>query len=60
VAADGDDAMLIGIVYPVGLVEHRRGPATTVRLVINKTELPAHWLCVPRQFVELGEAAEEL
>jgi hypothetical protein len=30
------------------------------RLVIHKTELPGHWLCLARRFVQLGEAAEEL
>jgi hypothetical protein len=35
--------MPIGIAYPVGLVEHRRGPATTIRLVVNKNELPGRW-----------------
>jgi hypothetical protein len=59
VLAEGE-AMPIGIAYPVGLVEHRRGPAQTFRLVINKTELPGRWLCVGRRFVRLGEAAEEL
>jgi hypothetical protein len=44
----------------VDLVEHRRGPAQTFRLVVNKTELPGRWLCVGRRFVHLGEAAEEL
>jgi hypothetical protein len=31
-------AMPIGIAYPVGLVEHRRGVAKTFRLVVNKVE----------------------
>jgi hypothetical protein len=52
--------MPIGIAYPVGLVEHRRGPAKTFRLVVNKVELEGRWLCVGREFVPLGEAAEEL
>jgi hypothetical protein len=59
VLVDGE-AMPIGIAYPVGLVEHRRGPAQTFRLVVGKTELPERWLCVGRRFVQLGEAAEEL
>src|SRR5438445_381685 len=37
--------MPIGIAYPVGLVEHRRGPAKTFRLVIGKVELEGRWLC---------------
>ena len=60
VLADGDAAMPIGIVYPVGLVEHRRGPAQTFRLVIGKTELPGRWLWVGQRFVQLDEVAEEL
>jgi hypothetical protein len=59
VLAEGE-AMPIGIAYPVGLVEHRRGPAQTFRLVVNKTELLGRWLCIRRRFVQLGEAAEEL
>ena len=51
--------MPVGIAYPVGLVEHRRGPAQTFRLVIGKTELAGRWLCVGRRFVQLGEAEEE-
>jgi hypothetical protein len=53
-------AMPIRIAYPVGLVEHRRGAATTFRLVVGKVELPGRWLCVGREFVALGEAAEVL
>jgi hypothetical protein len=60
VLAQGDAAMPIGIAYPVGLVEHRRGPAQTFRLVVNKTELPRRWLCVGRRFVRLGDASEQL
>jgi hypothetical protein len=30
------------------------------RLVIDNTELPGRWLCIGREFVQLGEAAEEL
>ena len=40
----------IGIACPVGLVDHRRGPAKT----------SGRWLCVGREFIPLGEAAEEL
>jgi hypothetical protein len=54
------EAMPIGIAYPMGLVEHRRGPAQTFRLVVNKSELAGRWLCVGQRFVQLGEAAEEL
>jgi hypothetical protein len=48
--------MSIGIAYSVGRVEHRRSPAQTFRLVVNKTKLPGRWLCVGRRFVQLGEA----
>jgi hypothetical protein len=54
------EAMPIGIADPVGLVEHRRGPAQTFRLVVGKTELPGRWLCAGRRFVQLSEAVEEL
>ena len=55
------DALLpIGIAYPVGLVEHSKGPAVTFRLVVHKVEMPGRWICVGRRFVPLGEAAEWL
>jgi hypothetical protein len=60
VLAERVGALPIGIAYPVGLVEHRRGRAKTFRLVVNKVELEGRWLCVGRVFVRLGEAAEEL
>ena len=60
VLADRKAAMPIGIAYPVGLVEHRRGPAKTFRLVVGKVELAGRWICVGREFIALGEAAEEL
>jgi hypothetical protein len=60
VVADPNRPMPIGIAYPVGQVEHRRGPAATFRLAIGKAELEGRWLCVGREFVRLGEAAEEV
>jgi hypothetical protein len=53
-------AMPIGIAYPVWLVAHRRGPAPTFRLVVDKFELPGRLICEGRRFVMLGETAEEL
>lgn len=50
----------VGIAFPVGVVEHRGGPAAVFRLVFTKGELPGRWICVGREFVQLGEAAEEL
>jgi hypothetical protein len=55
-----DSLLPIGIAYPVGLVEHRKGPAVTFRLVVHKVELPGRWTCVGREFFRLGEAAEPL
>jgi hypothetical protein len=52
--------MPIGIAYPVGLVEHRKGPIKTFRLVVGKVERPGRWICVARRFIQLGDAAEEL
>jgi hypothetical protein len=43
--AGGDAAMPVGIAYPHGLVEHRKGPATTFGSVVSQTELPGRWLC---------------
>jgi hypothetical protein len=55
-----ESLLSIGIAYPVGLVRHRKGPAATFRLVVNKVELPECWMCVGRRFVPLGEAAEDV
>ena len=52
--------MQIGITYPSGLLEHQRGPAKTFRLVVNRIELLESWICVGREFIQLGEAAAEL
>ena len=60
VLAERAGGLPVGIAYPVGLVEHRRGRAKTFRLVVNKVELEGRWLCVGREFVRLGDAAEEL
>jgi hypothetical protein len=58
--AEPGGAWPIGIAYPVGMVAHRRAPAATFRLVIDQVELEGRWVCVGREFVRLGEAAEEL
>ena len=50
----------IGIAYPVGLVEGRRGPLKTFRLVLGKVELEGQWIIDRRVYVRLGESAEEL
>jgi hypothetical protein len=60
VVAAPDQPMPIGVAFPVGQVAHRKGPAVTFRLVIGKVELEGRWLCVGREFIRLGEAAEEL
>jgi hypothetical protein len=52
--------MPAGMALPGGRVEHREGPAMTFRLIVGKVELPGRWLCVGRQFVACGEAAEML
>jgi hypothetical protein len=58
---DAPDAVWsIGIAYPWGQVEHRRGPARTFRLTIGKVELEGRWICLRRQFIKLGDAAEEI
>jgi hypothetical protein len=38
-----DRPMPIGIALPIGQVEHRKGPAATIRLVIGKAELEGRW-----------------
>ena len=59
VAARGD-AWPIGIAYPVGQVAHPKGPAATFRLVIDEAEVDGRWMCIGREFVRLGDAAEEV
>jgi hypothetical protein len=54
------EAMPVGVAFPTGHVQHRKGPAVTFRLVVGEVELPGLWLCVGRRFVELGEAPEML
>jgi hypothetical protein len=44
VTAPGE-AMPVGVAFPGGHVAHRKGPATTVRLVIGQTEPPGRWFC---------------
>jgi hypothetical protein len=58
VVAAHDLPMPIGIAFPVGQVAHRKGPAVTFRLVIGKAEMEGRWLCVGREFIRLGDAAE--
>jgi hypothetical protein len=53
-----DEAMPAGMAFPDGQVEHRTGPALTRPLVLGKVELTGRWICVGREFVPLGEAAE--
>src|SRR3954447_26530050 len=60
VVATPGDAWPIGIAYPVGTVAHRKGPAVSFRLVVDKVELDGRWICEARRFVLLGDAAEEL
>lgn len=60
VVSDPDHPMPICIAFPAGQVTHRRGPAVTFRLTIGKVEMEGRWLCVAREFIRLGEAAEEL
>jgi hypothetical protein len=60
VVGEPGGAWPIGMAFPTGQVEHRRGPAVTWRLIIKKVELEGRWLCLGRRFVRLGEAAEEL
>jgi len=60
VVGEPGSAWPIGIAYPVGTVGHRKGPAVSFRLVINKVELDGRWIYEARRFVQLGDAAEEL
>jgi hypothetical protein len=60
IVAAPDATWPIGIAFAAGQVQHRRGVAATFRLVLDQQELEGRWLCVGREFVRLGDAAEEL
>jgi hypothetical protein len=60
VVGEPGGAWPIGMAFPVGQVAHHKGPAVTFRLMIGKVELEGRWLCLGREFIRLGEAAEEL
>jgi hypothetical protein len=60
VVNSSDGAVPIGIAFPVGLVEHRRGPTKTFRLVVGKVKLGGRWICEGRRFVLRSQAAEDL
>ena len=47
----------IEIACPVGLVDHRRGPAMTSRLALKNVQLEGRRICVGRKLVVLDEAA---
>jgi hypothetical protein len=60
VVAARDWPMPIGTAFPAGLVAHRQGTAVAFRLIFGTIELEGRWLCVGREFVRLGDAAEWL
>jgi hypothetical protein len=60
VVLDHRAAAPVGIAFPVGVVKHRSGPAAVFRPVFTKAELPGRWICVGRELVPLGDAAEDL
>jgi hypothetical protein len=49
---------LCGMALKVGYMPESRGAISVFKLQFGKSELPGRWICVSRQFVELGEAAE--
>jgi hypothetical protein len=60
VVGEPGGAWPIGMAFPTGQVEHRRGAAVTFRLIIRKVELEGRYLCLRREFVRLGDAAEDV
>ena len=50
----------IGIAWLAGSIPSKRGPVQLWRLTIGKTELEGVWIVKNRQFIRLGDAAEEV
>ena len=50
-------AMPCGAAHPLGWVPTRQGPAAVFRLAAEGVDPEARFLCVAREFVELGDAA---
>jgi hypothetical protein len=51
---------IIGIAWPSGTIASRRGPVQCWRLTIGRRSLEGRWICRNREFVRLGDAAEEV
>lgn len=50
----------IGIAWLSGPIPSRKGPVQLWRLEVNKVKLEGVWICRNRQFIRLGDAAEEV
>lgn len=50
----------IGIAWLAGSIPSRRGPVQLWRLEVAKVALEGLWVCRNREFVRLGDAAEEV
>ena len=58
--ATGPHAKVIGIAWLAGSIPSRKGPAQLFRLTIGKVELKGVFICRCREFVRLGDAAEQV
>lgn len=56
---DGQGAV-VGIAWLAGSIPSKRGPAQLWRLEVRKVPLEGQWVCRCRQFLRIGEAAEEV
>src|SRR5262245_33559982 len=50
----------IGIVWLAGAIDGRHGPVQLWELEVAKVRLEGRWICRNRQFIRIGDAAEEV
>jgi hypothetical protein len=51
---------VVGIAWLAGAIASKRGPVQVWELEIAKVRLEGEWICRNRQFIRLGDAAEEV
>ena len=56
----GPPATVIGLAWLAGSIPSRKGPAQLFRLTVGKVELEGVFICRGREYVRLGDAAEEV
>jgi hypothetical protein len=51
---------VVGIAWLGGAIPSRRGPVQLSELEVAKVRLEGRWICRCREFIRLGDAAEEV